>query len=1151
VKTTQFLSGLAGARARLAFLSAAFVAAMVGLAAPAHATLTAISLNPTALAVARGASASTQVTVTKNNSNNNSSAALSITWTGGTPTGVTAGFVPSSVSWGGSGGDRTSTLTISTTAATPVNTYTFTVRAQRSGGDFQTTTGTLVVSLPAPAITFAAAPTPTYLGGDFTVNATTNSDGALSYGYVSGPCAQVSAGTFSSSGAGTCVVQASTAATSSYAAGSAQQSVTIAKAGQTITFGALADKTVGDADFPVSATASSGLTVTFTAGGNCTVTGTLVHLTGYGSCLITAAQAGDANFLAAASVGQSFTILPAAGSYTSFDLYAAAGSASLPNASVPVWGYTADGGAVGQPGGPTLVVDEGAVVVVTLHNNLAEASGVQFQGQDMVPDTTGAAAGATKSYIFTASRPGTYLYEAGLLPNTQHQVAMGLYGALVVNSATAGQAYDDPATAYDKDAVLVLSEIDPALNTASDPAAFDMREYAPRYFLINGKAYPGTDTIDAITATNSTGAGNKVLLRYVNAGAKHHSMAVLGLRQNFVAKDAGLLPTLMHNVAAETLSPGQTADAIAVIPAVTTASQFAVYDASLMLHNSGAAGFGGMLTFVTAGSGSSVAGPATSGITLTPPRTAGGNVALSASIGSASTTVTAAEYFIDSPGAAGSGTAMSGPFGSGPVAVSATIDAGTLASGNHTIYVHGTDGTNWGGFGSSTLVVDKTGPSSTGLSLTPNPSNGSVNVALHATGDDTATGGSNITAAEYFIGATGANGSGTAMTVNAASPVASLDATIAAPVTGGVVSVHSMDALGNWGSFATVTLNVGTTGPTTSVSSVEKTPNNGTIPLNSSQAVVRVTATMTAATGSTVAGAEAFFCMNADPCLPGATGTGFPLVPGDGSWNGNSETGYADIPLGTVAQMADGNHTISVHGRDGSGNWGGFSTGLLVIDKTAPTISSASLSAGTIAFSTPSVTLNVTASDGTGTGVTGGQYAIDGGTPVAFAGASVAIGTSALAGGSHTVAVQMKDAVGNLSAASNLTLYVVQAVADAKSFNATGANGIQTQSYNTTGSSLLANDFPTNGTAALVSAPVRIGGTGTVTPYLTCTSGTAAPAVGGSTICTNGRFTVNLPDPGGNNNAQMAGRRGTYTFTYTVTSGGVTSPPATVTITVN
>ena len=53
---------------------------------------------------------------------------------------------------------------------------------------------------------------------------------------------------------------------------------------------------------------------------------------------------------------------------------------------------------------------------------------------------------------------------------------------------------------------------------------------------------------------SATAAGSKVLLRYVNAGVKHHSMAVLGLRQNFVAKDAGVLPTLPHDVAAETLA---------------------------------------------------------------------------------------------------------------------------------------------------------------------------------------------------------------------------------------------------------------------------------------------------------------------------------------------------------------------------------------------------------------------------------------------------------------------------------------------------------------------------------------------------------------------------------------------------------------------
>lgn len=77
---------------------------------------------------------------------------------------------------------------------------------------------------------------------------------------------------------------------------------------QTITFGALGGKTFGDADFSVSATASSGLTVTFTASGACTVSGTTVHLTGAGFCTITAHQAGDATWYAAPEVSQSFDI---------------------------------------------------------------------------------------------------------------------------------------------------------------------------------------------------------------------------------------------------------------------------------------------------------------------------------------------------------------------------------------------------------------------------------------------------------------------------------------------------------------------------------------------------------------------------------------------------------------------------------------------------------------------------------------------------------------------------------------------------------------------------------------------------------------------------------------------------------------------------
>ena len=41
---------------------------------------------------------------------------------------------------------------------------------------------------------------------------------------------------------------------------------------------------------------SSGLPVSFWAGGSCTVTGSTVHLTGAGSCSIVASQGGDTNY---------------------------------------------------------------------------------------------------------------------------------------------------------------------------------------------------------------------------------------------------------------------------------------------------------------------------------------------------------------------------------------------------------------------------------------------------------------------------------------------------------------------------------------------------------------------------------------------------------------------------------------------------------------------------------------------------------------------------------------------------------------------------------------------------------------------------------------------------------------------------------------
>jgi subtilisin family serine protease len=160
----------------------------------------------------------------------------------------------------------------------------------------------------------------TYGDADIPLNATASSQLPVSYA-ANGACT-VAGGSLHITGAGPCSVTASQAGLDAYGiaatapkpwypAADVTQSFTVAQAAQTITFAPLADKTYGDLDFPVSATASSNLPVSFGAAGNCTVLGSTVHITGAGSCTVTASQAGDDNYLAAADVSQTFAIAKA------------------------------------------------------------------------------------------------------------------------------------------------------------------------------------------------------------------------------------------------------------------------------------------------------------------------------------------------------------------------------------------------------------------------------------------------------------------------------------------------------------------------------------------------------------------------------------------------------------------------------------------------------------------------------------------------------------------------------------------------------------------------------------------------------------------------------------------------------------------------
>jgi subtilase family serine protease len=92
---------------------------------------------------------------------------------------------------------------------------------------------------------------------------------------------------------------------------SAQDVTVITLPAQTISFGALSTRLLGSGSFTLSATASSGLTVSFGSLTRhvCTVSGTTVALVNLGTCTIQASQNGNADYAPAPSVDQSFLVV--------------------------------------------------------------------------------------------------------------------------------------------------------------------------------------------------------------------------------------------------------------------------------------------------------------------------------------------------------------------------------------------------------------------------------------------------------------------------------------------------------------------------------------------------------------------------------------------------------------------------------------------------------------------------------------------------------------------------------------------------------------------------------------------------------------------------------------------------------------------------
>ncbi len=197
---------------------------------------------------------------------------------------------------------------------------------------------------------------------------------------------------------------------------------------------------------------------------------------------------------------------------------------------VEVWGYN------GQYPGPLIEAEVGDTVRVHLTNNLPEGTTIHWHGlevpndQDGVPGITQLMIepGQRYTYEFEVDQPGTTMYHTHA--NTVKQLGRGLVGPFVVREKAAKQS-----PKYDADYTLVLHEID-------------------GLFTINGHSFP--ETLAHEDSLLSIEEGDRVLVRFVNAGQQHHPMHLHGHQFRVVELDSNRLenPYWINTV---DVAPGQ------------------------------------------------------------------------------------------------------------------------------------------------------------------------------------------------------------------------------------------------------------------------------------------------------------------------------------------------------------------------------------------------------------------------------------------------------------------------------------------------------------------------------------------------------------------------------------------------------------------
>jgi hypothetical protein len=207
-----------------------------------------------------------------------------------------------------------SVATISGITMTIVGTGTANITASQVGdGNFDAATPVTQIQVVkiGQIINFTALPSALISDAPFDLSATSSSGLAVTFTSADPTIASISGNTVTIVAAGSVDITAHQPGDATYVAASdVTQTLVINKLDQTITFSALDNHLLGDQPFLLSATSSSGLTVTYSSSNTsvASVSGNTVTISGTGKTNITASQPGNNTYAQATDVIQELTI---------------------------------------------------------------------------------------------------------------------------------------------------------------------------------------------------------------------------------------------------------------------------------------------------------------------------------------------------------------------------------------------------------------------------------------------------------------------------------------------------------------------------------------------------------------------------------------------------------------------------------------------------------------------------------------------------------------------------------------------------------------------------------------------------------------------------------------------------------------------------